>query len=145
MGVYVGFFDFKLLYILNKKLTYTPCYVLVKNKYCNMKILKTFENFNFNWIVDSVEFSDYGDILSIKLTNGYELIPEEDTGGEFATLEINGYKLKKGDKISFDIQPNEYGEIWGIEIINVNGKDYPANVGSEGGNTSVYLVYKKIK
>jgi len=109
-----------------------------------MKILKTFENFNSTWIVDNVEFGDYG-ILSIKLTNGYELIPGEDTGGEFATLEINGYDLKKGDKISFDIQPNEYGEIWGIEVINVNGVNYPAVVGSEGGNTSTYLVYQKVK
>ncbi len=110
-----------------------------------MKILKTFENFNSTWIVDNVEFGDYGDILSIKLTNGYELIPDEDTGGEFATLEINGYDLKKDDKISFDIQPNEYGEIWGIEIINVNGVNYTALVGSEGGNTSTYLVYRKVK
>ena len=110
-----------------------------------MKILKTFENFNSTWIVDNVEFGDYGDILSIKLTNGYELIPDEDTGGEFATLEINGYDLKKGDKISFDIQPNEYGEFWGIEVINVNGVNYPAVVGSEGGNISTYLVYQKVK
>lgn len=110
-----------------------------------MKILKTFENFNINWIVDYVEYGEYNDILSIKLTNGYELIPCEDTGGEFVTLNINEYKLKKGDKISFDIQPDEYGEIWGIESINVNGEDYMAIVGSEGGNTSTYLVYQKIK
>lgn len=110
-----------------------------------MNVIKTFENFKSTWIVDNVEFGEYDEILSITLTNGFELIPEEDTGGEFATLEINGYKLKKGDKISFDIQPNEYGVIWGIESINVNGKDYPANVGSEGGNISTYLVYQKIK
>lgn len=73
------------------------------------------------------------------------MIPDEDTGGELATLDIDGYELKKGDKISFNIQPNEYGEFWGVESINVNGINYPASVGSEGGNISTYLVYQKVK
>lgn len=107
-----------------------------------MSIIKKFEIFNSTWEVDNVEYDEYGDILSIRLTNGSELIPEEDTGGEFATLEIKGVKLKKGDKIYFNIEPDEKSEMWDIESINVNGVDYPASVYSEGGNTSTYLVYK---
>ena len=110
-----------------------------------MKNIKTFENFNEKWIVDDVEYDEYGYILSIKLSNGYELIPDEDTGGEFATLEIKGIKLKKGDRISFDVEPNEFGELWGIDSIDINDKTYPAGIGSEGGNTATYLVYRNIQ
>lgn len=110
-----------------------------------MKIIKTFESFNEKWVVDDVEYTEYGDILSIKLSNGYELIPDEDTGGEFATLEIKDTKLRKGDEISFDIEPNKFNELWGIESIDINGETYIANVGSEGGNLSTYLVYRKIQ
>lgn len=46
MGVYVGFFTFFLIYTLNKKLTYTPCYVLVKNNNYNMKRIKKFNELN---------------------------------------------------------------------------------------------------
>ena len=46
MGVYVGFLHFFLIYTLNKKLTYTPCYVLVKKYHIIMKYLKLFENFH---------------------------------------------------------------------------------------------------
>jgi len=110
-----------------------------------MKILKTFESFNEEWIVNDVEYTEYGNILSIKLSNGYELIPDEDTGGEFATLEIKSVKLKKGDKISFNVELDEFNELWGIDSININGETYSAEVGSEGGNTSTYLVYRKIQ
>lgn len=107
-----------------------------------MKIHKTFESFHHKWVVDDVERRE-DEILSIKLTNGYELVAEEDTGGEDAIFIINGTKLKTGDEISFNVRPNHYNELWGIESININGKDYPAEVASEGGNTGTYLVYKK--
>ena len=100
-----------------------------------------------NLIVKKViRHNDSNEIISIELNNGYVLVASEDTGGEFATLEINGKKniLKRGSVINFN-NPIVEGEIWGVKTVNINDVIYPARVVSDGGNSSTFLEYKKIE
>lgn len=100
------------------------------------------------WIVDKVDYQILfvGYITRIKLTNGFELIPGEDTGGELAALEVESKsKLEKGDCIYFDKKLDINNDMEDIERININGEYFKSNVGSEGGNTSTFLSYRKSK
>lgn len=99
-----------------------------------------------SYIVDDVIYDDYGYITSIKLKDGRSIEPEEDTGGEHASLEIKDDTLKPGDEISFSYEDsNIYDnstDLTGISAIYINGKRNDASVGSEGGNTFTYLSIK---
>lgn len=77
------------------------------------------------------------------VTDQFEILAEEDTGGELAMIELD-YQLKVGDVISFYGELNEYDELFGADKMNINGIDYPISVNSMGGNRSVYLVFSKI-
>ncbi len=101
-----------------------------------------------NLIVKKVNrYDNTNDIISIELTNGYILVAGEDTGGEFALLDITGKKnvIKRGSVIGFNNSPDEFGYIYDIDTIIIDGVTYPAKVTSEGGNDATFLDYRKVE
>ena len=112
-----------------------------------MKLKKFNEFLNENlktdkMVVKNVESNDYNYITKIELEDGRTIIPGEDTGGEFASLEIENGQLENGDIIDFEYDHDDNSELWGVDFITINGKKYKCIVGSEGGNTATYLVIK---
>ena len=98
-----------------------------------------------NYIVKKINrYDNTSDIISIELNNGDILTAAEDTGGEFALLEISGKKniIKRGSVISFNNNADEFGCIYDIKSINIDGENYSARVISEGGNDSTFIEYK---
>ncbi len=98
-----------------------------------------------NYIVKKINrYDNTSDIISIELNNGHILTAAEDTGGEFALLEISGKKniIKRGSVISFNNNADEFGCIYDVKSINIDGENYSARVISEGGNDSTFIEYK---
>lgn len=98
-----------------------------------------------NYIVKKINrYDNTSDIISIELKNGDILIAGEDTGGEFALLEISGKKnvIKRGSVISFNNDTDEFGCIYDVKSIMIDGEAYPARVVSEGGNDATFIEYK---
>jgi len=101
-----------------------------------------------NLVVKKVNrYDNTADIISIELNNGNILVASEDTGGEFALLEIIGKKniIKRGSVIRFNNELDEFGCMYGIKNIIIDEVTYPARVVSEGGNDTTYLEYKKVE
>ena len=80
------------------------------------------------WIVEEVEWNgdeSHPEITLIKLTNGDKLVstPEPHSVSSSGVIDIIGYTLKPGDKISFDHSPTELGEI-PTNVIFINDIEY---------------------
>lgn len=77
------------------------------------------------------------------ITDKFEILIEEDSGGEFACLQLEDCPLRIDDVISFYGELDEYGCLFGVNKININNVDYECSVYSEGGNDCVYLTFLK--
>ena len=88
------------------------------------------------------EDPEFSELISIKLTDGSELvsIPEEDAT-ERGTIEIKGYDIKPGDKISFDVAPNEFGEVLTDKMF-INGAPYKFKAYSWGNDQATLTLVK---
>ena len=104
-----------------------------------------------------------GYVINIDLMDGTSLFPEEDTGGEGASLEIrnsdgslfNSTEIKSGDKIKFEYYESHIGKdvdlYMGISSVYIDAYDtnensgwFFAEVGAMGGNDGTYLVHEKL-
>lgn len=109
----------------------------------DMKMLK-------NLKVKEIECGEYSEISKIIFENGIEAIAEEDTGGEYAYMIIDGYELKVGDVISFPHELDEYDCICNLEWIDVYDAvdddfgSYRAWIESEGGNDCTCLSFNNV-
>jgi hypothetical protein len=101
-----------------------------------MKYIKNFK-------VKEVHKGQYSEIQKITFENGYIATPEEDTGGEYAYMIIDGYELNPDDLVSFNCELDEYDCISDFEFIEINGFLYRAWVESEGGNDCTCLSFYK--
>ena len=102
-----------------------------------------------NLKVKEIESGKYSEISKITFEDGTEIRAEEDTGGEYAYMVIDGYELKIGDMISFDYELDEFDCICNLEWVEVYDTahedvvSYRAWVESEGGNDCTYLSFSK--
>lgn len=103
-----------------------------------------------NLKVKEIECGEHSDISKIVFENGIVAYAEEDTGGEYAYMIIDGYELKVGDVISFDYELDEFDCIFNLEWIEVYDAtdedvvSYRAWVESEGGNDCTYLSFSTV-
>ncbi len=75
-----------------------------------------------NLKVKEIESGKYSEISKITFEDGTEIRAEEDTGGEYAYMVIDGYELKIGDMISFDYELDEFDCICNLEWVEVYDK-----------------------
>ena len=103
-----------------------------------------------NLKVKEIEYGKYSEILKIIFENDILAIAEEDTGGEYAYMIIDGYNLKAGDIVSFEYELDEFNSIWNLEWIEIYDSftegfvSYRAWIESEGGNDCTYLSFHNV-
>jgi|10_taG_2_1085330.scaffolds.fasta_scaffold00649_24 hypothetical protein len=96
-------------------------------------------------VAKNVIYNSEGEFDKIVLTNRYTIKAAEDSGGGYATFAIKtNYKLKKGDKISFNFNLGEGDNYFPDNSkITINGKKLSIEMYNESGAGGEIIVYDK--